>query len=210
MTIKTVLAGAALAVLGFAASSAQAVTLYNNAAPTGELATDVPAVVDTFDAGSGGAALASFIVDGYASLDGQNYYEDDFTLSLNGTAIVTGTFNLGGGGYNVVYSAPSGASAINLSGLNDPNVVTFTGGQEMLVVPLTLAAGSNSLSFSYHSLTDGHAGFQGVGDEGWGVQQVLVSSAVPEPAAWAFMVMGFAGLGAALRTARRNRLAAIV
>jgi hypothetical protein len=203
MTIRTYLAGAALAILGFAATGAQAATIYSNPTPTGDMDTNAPAVVDTFTA-AGGAAQASFIIDGYASLDGQNFYEDDFTLSLNGTPIVTGTFNLGGGGANVVYTAPMGTSAINLSGL-DSGQITFTGGQELVWVPITLAAGANSLSFSYTSLTDGHAGFQGIGDEGWGVEQVLVANAVPEPATWAIMLVGFGGLGGALRAARRGK-----
>ena len=56
----------------------------------------------TFNA-QGGAGSLSFIVNGYASLDGQNSYEDDFSLSLNSVEIFKGAFNLGGGGSDVVY-----------------------------------------------------------------------------------------------------------
>jgi hypothetical protein len=40
-----------------------------------------------------------------------------------------------------------------------------------------------------------HAGFQGLGDEGWGIEQVAISAAVPEPATWAMMILGFVGVG---------------
>jgi hypothetical protein len=56
-------------------------------------------------------------------------------------------------------------------------------------------------------LERGHAGFQGIGDEGWGIQQVSVG-AVPEPATWAMMLLGFAGRGfAGYRRARSERTA---
>lgn len=44
-------------------------------------------------------------------------------------------------------------------------------------------------------------------DESFGIDNVSVSGAVPEPAAWSLMILGFAGMGAALRR-RRIGLAA--
>jgi len=207
MKMKTVLAGAVCSIVSLAAMSAQATTLYSLAGPTPDMATD-SSISATFGAAAG-PGNASFIIDGFASLDGQNYYEDDFTLSLNGAPILVGTFNLGGGGDNVVSFNPNGGSASNISG-NGTNV-TFAGGQITVDEPLTLLSGTNTLTFNYTSLGGpDHAGFQGLGDEGWGLEQVAVTGTpgVPEPATWAMMLVGFGGLGAAMRS-RRGQSAAV-
>lgn len=143
----------------------------------------------------------SFVLDGYASLDGQNSFEDDFSVTLNGTQIFLGTFNLGGGSSSGsqanVYSNPFGATLSNPT--NNGIDVGFNGGKETFsFAGLPLNIGSNTLTFSYASLADAnHAGFQGLGDEGWGLEPVDVSavSAVPETATWTMMVLGFAGIG---------------
>jgi hypothetical protein len=197
--LATAMAAAALT----SAAAARADTLFSLAGPTGEMATNTSTSA-TFNAGAG-AGLASFTIDGFASLDGQNFYEDDFTLSLNGAAILSGTFNLGGGGGNVVFFAPVDSSVANISG-NGADV-TFAGGQVLVSTPLTLLAGANTLTFAYTSL-DGpdHAGFQGTGDEGWGLENVQVTglaAGVPEPATWGLMLVGFGGMGALLRRQRR-------
>jgi hypothetical protein len=98
-----------------------------------------------------------------------------------------------------------GASATNLNNYT-PSQVSFSGGQEMLYVPLNLIKGMNTLGFSYTSLAGpSHAGFQGTGDEGWGVQNLAVTNAVPEPAAWALMLVGFGGIGTMMRNNRRRQ-----
>jgi hypothetical protein len=169
----------------------------------------------SFNAGSGGLANLSFILNGLRSLDGQNFYEDDFTLSLNNVAILSGTFNLGGGGKDVVFFAPVGATVDNVSG--NGTAVTFAGGQANIATPLTLAAGTNTLTFGYTSRagSDGYAGFQALGDEGWATQDVLVTSDgsvfagdIPEPTSWALMLLGFGSLGAMLRRRRSIGLSA--
>ena len=192
------------------AASAQASVVFTYPGATIEFATDNMATA-SFNAAAG-AGLASFIIDGYASLDGQNFYEDDFTLTLNGVDILKGTFNLGGGGNDVVFFAPVGSSIVNNSG-NLTNI-TWAGGQVMVSTPLALQAGVNTLTFKYVSLTDGHAGFQGTGDEGWGLENIQVTDSaggVPEPASWALMMVGFGGLGAMMRRQRslRPRLARV-
>ncbi len=204
MNKNRILAGAVCSIFSLAAMSAHATTRYSLAGPTPEMATD-GSITATFGAAAG-PGEASFIIDGYASLDGQNYYEDDFTLSLNGAPILVGTFNLGGGGDNVVYSNPNGGTVDNISG-NGTNV-TFAGGQVVVDEPLTLLKGTNTLTFNYTSLGGpDHAGFQGLGDEGWGLEKVGVTG-VPEPATWAMMLVGFGGLGAAMRS-RRGQAAAV-
>ena len=208
MRLRMTLAATVAAIATLAAAGAQAGTLYSFAGPTGELPTDV-SITKSFS-GAAGAAQVAFTLDGYASLDGQNFYEDDFTLSLNSSPILSGTFNLGGGGANVVFFAPVGASVNNISG--NGMAVTFAGGKVLISTPLNLLAGLNSLTFNYTALPRyAHAGFQGTGDEGWGLRDIVVTQAsggVPEPASWALMLTGFGALGAVLR--RNRRQAALV
>ena len=204
MRLRMTLAATVATIATLAAAGAQAGTLYSFAGPTGELPTDI-SITKSFS-GAAGAAQVAFTLDGYASLDGQNFYEDDFTLSLNSTPILSGTFNLGGGGANVVFFAPVGASVNNISG--NGMAVTFAGGKVLISTPLNLLAGLNSLTFNYTALPRyAHAGFQGTGDEGWGLRDIVVTQAsggVPEPASWALMLTGFGGLGAVLRRSRRQ------
>jgi hypothetical protein len=192
MKIRSTLAGLALSTL--VAASAHAGVIY--AGPTAPMVTDTSFSLN-FNSSALTTAL-SFTLNGYASLDGQNFYEDDFTLRLNGTAIFTGTFNLGGGSNTfqaVTFSSVPGLTLGNPT--NNGLGVGFAGGQETFdFSSLALSGGSNTLEFIYTSLdqASGHAGFQGLGDEGWGVQNVNVS-AVPEPSTWAMMILGFAGVG---------------
>lgn len=71
----------------------------------------------------------------------------------------------------------------------------------------SLAAGSNSLVISYDSPTtfegSNRSGFQGLNDEGWGLNSVVVSS-VPEPPTALLMLAG-AGMVAGAVARRRSR-----
>jgi hypothetical protein len=157
-----------------------------------------PGFLDTVEFQSaGGAGEADFTIDGFRTLDGaNNCCTDTFTLSLNGVAILSGAWDLGGGGDNVVFFAPVGATFA-------PSTPGFgKGGQVIVTTPLTLAAGANSLRFAFDGAD------QGLDDESWAVQDVLVTGpavtagAVPEPTSWALMLAGFLGLGGALRSRR--------
>ena len=62
------------------------------------------------------------------------------------------------------------------------------------------------------SLSDLYVRYQSVygGDE-WGgsaVGEVVTSNAVPEPATWAMMIVGFGAIGSTLRSARRRAVLA--
>jgi hypothetical protein len=189
------LAFAGLAYASLLASSAHASVVY--AGPSPAMATDQSFSLN-FNSGAPTTVL-SFILDGYLSLDGQNFYEDDFSLKLNTKLIFLGTFNLGGGSNSGsqanVYSNSFGATLSNPT--NNGTAISFAGGKEVFnFTDLPVNIGSNILTFAYTSLSDAdHAGFQGLGDEGWGVEQVAISAAVPEPTTWAMMILGFAGIG---------------
>jgi hypothetical protein len=192
MKTTSIFAGLALAAL--VASPSQAAVVF--AGPTPAMPTDQSFLV-TFNAPSATTTALSFTIDGYNTLDGQNFYEDDFSLKLNGTQIFLGTFNLGGGSNSGsqanIYFNPYGASFSNPT--NNGTGIGFNGGKEDLSFNgLPLNSGLNTLTFTYTSLEGIHAGFQGLDDEGWGIENVNVS-AVPEPATWAMMIFGFFGLG---------------
>ncbi|SIO46188.1 PEP-CTERM protein-sorting domain-containing protein [Bradyrhizobium erythrophlei] len=191
MKLRSILAGLTLSTA--LAASAHAGIIY--AGPSAQLATDTSLPL-SFNSSAPTTAL-SFTLDGYRSLDGHNFYEDDFTLKLNGNVIFEGTFNLGGGSNTsqaVVISSVGGVTLGNPT--SNGLVVGFNGGQETFsFASLALNGGLNTLEFHYSSLPQpNHAGFQGLGDEGWGVEKVNVS-AVPETSTWAMMILGFAGVG---------------
>jgi hypothetical protein len=190
-----------------AATSVSANTIYPGSTP--EMATDKSFSL-SFNSTSALAGL-SFIVDGYRSLDGKNAYEDDFSLKLNNQQVFLGTFNLGGGSNSGsqanVYFNPFAASFSNLT--NNGTGIGWNGGKELIsFASLPFKIGSNNLTFSYTSLSGpGYAGFQGLGDEGWGVQKVGTSegvSATPLPSSWTLMLFGLGGFGL-FATSRRKR-----
>lgn len=214
--------------LALAAGAAQATVLVNLPHdPTTKQATETSIEVD-FNS-TGGAGDIAFTLDGYGSLDGNVSSglngEDDFTLTLNGVVVIKGAFNMGGGGADQVFTAPDGATFVSHT---PPPPAFGTGGKVDVAAALNLASGANVLVFAYNSHQGaGFIGPQGIGDEGWGLQDLIVNGAgeaapplpgeqppppilpgpdgggVPEPAAWALMLLGFGGIGGALRSRRR-------
>jgi len=189
-----------------ASGGAQAAELFTLAGPTAEMASP-DSLSETFTS-AGGAGSASFRIDGYGTLDGNTYWRDVFTLSLNGMAILSGTWDLGGGspGADLVYFEPQGATT---------DVVSNSyaqGGHTDVFVPLALSAGVNTLTFAYDSPP--WNGPEGIASEGWGLENVSVQGlgggAIPEPSAWALMILGFGAIGATLRNRRRQTLALAV
>lgn len=175
-----------LAATVLTATSVAAVTLVDRPASTGELLSPGSDSV-TFNAAAG-SAVTDFIVQGFRSLDGVNGYQDTFTLSLNGTDVYSGSFDLGGGGGNVQFLGAPGAT------FSVANFGFFVGGEATIHTPLTLAAGSNTLRFRYDGTPQGQA------DEAWGIRALTVNGAtVPEPAGWALLLIGFGLVGSAVR-----------
>jgi PEP-CTERM motif len=205
--MKIVVSALAAAFITTVGASASAGVIY--AGPSPEQPTDTSIGV-TFNSATATTTGLSFTIDGYSSLDGQNFYEDDFGLSLNGSPLFAGTFNLGGGSSTtqaVVYLNPDGATLSNPT--NNGIAISFAGGKEIVTFGdvLPLVSGINTLIFNYTSLPGpSHAGFQGIGDEGWGIENVTTS--IPEPSTWIMMALGFAGLGyAAVRRSAKDKVA---
>lgn len=193
----------AIATLAVFALPAHADVLYGNAGPTGPV--ESPGSYNVFAASGGGSGSLLFTIDGYSTLDGLNFWEDDFTLTVNGTNVLQLSYDLGGGGSNAIFTNTLGATVSDRYWASDHWAINVSIGA------LPLLAGINSLSFAYASPSGdslggagNHAGAQGLGDEGWGLSNIRLSGpgAVPEPASWALMIGGMGLVGGALRRRR--------
>jgi len=173
------------------AQAASAAIVFSLAGPTA--ATTIPgSFTYNFNASATTAAL-TFTINGYDSVDGSGNFpfDDTFTLTLNGTDIMSGAYSMGGGYGAVTYFSPAGTTTFTVdNGL-------FQGGYTDVATTLALVSGNNTLTFSYNNYNP-----QGLGDESWGLSDISVS-AVPEPANWAMLIAGFGLVGAA---ARRRRM----
>ncbi|UJP00378.1 MAG: PEP-CTERM sorting domain-containing protein, partial [Nitrosomonas sp.] len=118
---------------------------------------------------------------------------DTFSLYNDSDLLFQGTFNLGGGGTDIVFVNPNGAAytAINLG--------YFNGGLLNVSIPVTFTTGNHVLTFDYSGSP------QGLGDEGWGLNNITVEgvAAVPEPETYAMLL---AGLGLLGFTASRRKI----
>ena len=72
--------------------------------------------------------------------------------------------------------------------------------------PLTITGATQGVQYIEYEFGDTGTPY-GNGGGGAGVSQLFATSAVPEPSAWALMIVGVGGLGATLRTRRRGAIA---
>jgi len=203
---QSVFAIALLSATAFAAPALAAAPIYTGGFPT-EIAS--PGTISfTATSPKAGSSNLSFDLLGFSSLDGVNFYEDDFTLNVNGSSILSLSYDLGGSGSNVVFTQPAGTA---ISGGSNG---FFLGGTLNITLPVALLAGVNTFSFSYASPSGDalggagtHAGPQGTGDEGWAVDNIVLAAPTPEPEAWASMIVGL-GLAGFVARRRARKMAA--
>ena len=137
---------------------------------------------------TGGATL-TFDLLGYLSVDGDNCCTDTFTLTINGTTMFSGGFDMGGGGSNFINFIDPGVTIVSSTAYS-----FFGGGLTQFSVDHTLLSGNNSYLFNYGSM-------QGLGDEGWGLENIMITAdvagsggTIPEPSVLALLGIGLAGL----------------
>ena len=201
---KLMTAVAATLVLGM--GTAQAATYSLVGLQNGPLA-NPGSFIATVDASAADTmATLDFVVQGYKSLDGINTYQDVLSLSINGGAAISGSFNLGGGGTSDTSFGTATAVTLNQNGVNPGTVIGWHGGTTTITgLKFNLLAGVNTFTFSYSAPGWRNYGGQPLSDEGWGIKSAMVT-AVPEPETYAMML---AGLGLIGTIARRRKQALV-
>ena len=195
-SIKTLTAIAALALAG-AASTAGAAVIYDNGPLNGTVEGWTLnygyAVEDSFTVSSAatatGADFVTWAFPGDSLLSVDWVIEPTQTFGDSGTATVTSTF---------LFTNPYGydiyANHISFAGVAlTPGTYYF--GLQNAVVP--------SGDPIYWDQNDGpSAGYENA-EGSIGSETFDITSSVPEPASWALMLVGFGGIGAAMRSRRR-------
>lgn len=197
---KAAIAAATLLALGLGNASATTFPITDSG---------VKAVNSSFDAifnNTGGytSGTLDFTLNGFKTLDGlttnKASWTDLFTLSLNGSAIGSGYFKLGGGGTSSWGGTGTWTcTTCALPQTNTGGKATFSG-----VSLANLVQGNNTINFSYTS--PGNLGGEGLKNESWSVTAASVT-AVPEPETYAMMLAGLGLMGAIARRRQQRKAA---
>ena len=128
---------------------------------------------------------------GYVDLDGSN--------GLPGTLQTIASF--GPGNYTLSFDLGGNARG----DLDKTTVITL--GSFSQSITLSSGAPLALQSFSFHTTTGGQLSFADLAGGNQNIGNILDNvslSAVPEPASWAMMLVGFGGLGVAMRSRRKQ------
>ena len=139
---------------------------------------------------------------------------DGFNTTPGGAYFVEGQ----GGTLTFSFANPIQSFGAYLSGVQTnffPDSLVFSDGSIQLISLVGTGTSNNVGELAFIGFTDPGqaitsvtiiAGATGLGEDYIGVDDVrfqLTPSAVPEPATWVMMLLGFGGLGAAMRSRRR-------
>ena len=143
--------------------------------------------VNTWDSSNGSNSQLVISPDYY------DVYLDDVRVLRMTARIASGTIDDFGGG------------ALQYVGVIPGTIVAYVASP----TPITIAHSASTFALRVEA---SGAGWQGGGDESWGLDNLNISAnltpqgGVPEPSAWALMILGFGAAGAVLR--RRKAVAA--
>ena len=143
------------------------------------------------------SATISFDLFGARSVDALNtaggFYDDLFTITLNGIDVFAGYFNMSGGGTDNVAQNTLGWSSLTTTNCCGP----FAGGVTSISGILSgLTVGQNTFEVTFSPAGD--AGNQGTRDESWALNDLNIS-AVPLPAGGLLLLGALGGLAALRR-----------
>lgn len=215
--LRMMLAASAVALVPASASAADLVTNGGFEAPdvSNPCCSTVPP--DALPGWSVNSGNVNVVNGTYASGAGNLAYEGDQYLDLVGQGGVGSISQIvstvAGQVYNLTFAyshnlftgLASASASFAIDGLN--GVVTHNGGSN---VNLNWQTYSGSFVASGASATLTFTNLAGGGNEGIFLDAVSVETAVPEPAVWLTMLLGFGAIGGAMRAARsRNRAIAL-
>ena len=216
MKARLAIAASALALSFAAVGAANATTVVSDLTvngASGGLNTSAPYGTVTVDDTGGSLAFTVDLLGGlvFRNAPDSNHWSFGFDLNVatgsigsitdNGTGTFTaqpGSHNFSPfGSFDYVLECNSCSTGYNA---NSPTQLKF-----VVTAPTTLTVNSivanGSGNYFAADVSDTRGSTGNVGSKGF------KTPGVPEPATWALMLMGFGGLGAALRTQRRHRVA---
>ena len=126
-------------------------------------------------------------------ITGQTSFSDALTFTLNNSVLLDGQvgtislLNLMNINFSSIYIDSVGNAFVKTSADDLPETWALT-------TPITLAAGTHTLFVNGNIPSGGNASYSGT---------LNLGAAVPEPATWALMLLGFGGMGMVLRRRRR-------